>query len=129
MQTAVLNAKVYVCDGRFESALLIEKGVITAVGSDEDIRGCAGKNARVVDAGGRLVLPGMNDSHQHLFCIGQDLATLDLRGARSIDEIVDRGRRFIEENPGSHGGICASGWNQDYFTGEKRGPGGPGAAN
>ncbi len=120
MQTAVVNAKVYVRDGQFESALLIENGVIAAVGSDEAIKERVGKGARVVDAGGRLVLPGMNDSHQHLFCIGQDLATLDLRGARSIDEIVDRGRRFIEENPGSRGGICASGWNQDYFTGEKR---------
>lgn len=120
MQTAVVNAKAYVRDGQFESALLIENGVIVAVGSDETIRERAEKNARVIDAGGRLVLPGMNDSHQHLFCIGQNLATLDLRGARSIDEIVERGRRFIAENPGMRGGISASGWNQDYFTGEKR---------
>ena len=120
MQTAVVNAKIYVEEGRFASALLIENGVIQRVGETAGILAEADRNAQVIDAGGRLVLPGMNDSHQHLFNLGRRLSTLNLSGARSIDEIVERGRKFIAEHPEACSGLRAAGWNQDYFTDEKR---------
>ena len=41
------------------SALAIGKGLVTAVGSDAEIRSMAAPGARVIDAGGRLVLSGL----------------------------------------------------------------------
>ncbi|OAH13587.1 amidohydrolase [Streptomyces jeddahensis] len=38
---------------------------IVATGSDADMRGLAGPATRVVELGGRTVLPGINDSHLH----------------------------------------------------------------
>lgn len=120
MQTAVVNGKIYVEEGRFETALLIENGVIQAVGATDEILRHADKNVKIIDAEGRLVLPGMNDSHQHLFNVGRRLSTLNLSAARSIDEIVEMGRRFIAEHPKARSGLRGAGWNQDYFTDEKR---------
>lgn len=120
MQTAIVNAKIYIEPGHFESALLVQDGAIAAVGSDAEIRRLAHRDARVLDARGNLVLPGMNDSHQHLFNIGQRLSTLDLSGARSIGDVIEMGRRFIAEHPEAQQGVYAAGWNQDYFTDEKR---------
>ncbi len=120
MQTAVVNAKVYMEAGRFASALLIEDGVIQKTGETDEILNAADCTAQVIDAGGRLVLPGMNDSHQHLFNLGRRLSTLNLSGARSIDDVIAMGRQFIAEHPEARGGLRAAGWNQDYFTDEKR---------
>lgn len=123
MKRAIINGKVYLGRDRFAEAILIEDGVIKSVGSDEEILARAG-GCDVYDCGGRTVIPGLNDSHLHLSMVAQRLNQADLRGCRSIDEIVARCRRFIEEHPAAvKNGMIASGWNQDLFPpGEKRYP-------
>jgi predicted amidohydrolase YtcJ len=48
------------------TALAVEDGRITAVGNDADIRRLAGPATRIVDAGGRLVVPGLVEAHVHI---------------------------------------------------------------
>ena len=48
-----------------EGALLVRDGRIAVVGSRDDIEKQAGRDAQVVDAGGRIVLPGFVDAHTH----------------------------------------------------------------
>jgi len=50
---------------RVVEAVAIANGRILAVGGDEEIRTCKGLNTEVVDLRGRLVVPGLADSHVH----------------------------------------------------------------
>lgn len=71
------------------SALAVRAGRIVALGDDDTIRALAGPSTRRVDAGGRLVLPGFQDTHIHLQDSGQDYSqNADLTDARTPDELV-----------------------------------------
>jgi predicted amidohydrolase YtcJ len=48
------------------SAFAVKNGRVSALGRDQDIRAFAGPLTRIIDAGGRLVLPGFQDTHIHL---------------------------------------------------------------
>jgi imidazolonepropionase-like amidohydrolase len=48
------------------AALAIRGDRIILVGSDAEVRALAGSGTKIVDLGGRLVVPGFNDAHWHL---------------------------------------------------------------
>ena len=50
----------------YAQAVAIEDGRILAVGSNEQVRALTGPNTRIIDAGGRLVTPGLTEAHVHL---------------------------------------------------------------
>ena len=121
MSMLIHNAKIYVERDRFADAILIEDGAIIAVGKCDQIVADYPQADIVYDAQGRTIIPGFNDSHLHLMNKGVALAAVDLAGALSIEEVVARGRRYIEENAIPAGTLVhGMGWNQDYFTDEKR---------
>ena len=64
----LVNAKVFTgtAGQPLAQAVAIEDGRILDVGSDERIRALAGPATRVVDVGGRLVVPGLIEAHVHL---------------------------------------------------------------
>ena len=92
---ALKNGKIYVERGVFAQAVLMENGRVTAVGSNEDIDALAG-DVRVIDCGGRTVIPGLNDSHLHLIQIGTRLSRAEIAGSSSIDDMVQRVKAFME---------------------------------
>lgn len=49
----------------FAEALAIEGNKIVAVGTDSEMKALAGEKTKVIDAEGRLVIPGINDAHTH----------------------------------------------------------------
>ncbi len=120
-KTILYNGRVYQSRGHFAQALLIEDGVITAVGSNEDIlaqrAGCA-----LIDCQGRTVVPGFNDSHGHLAMVGITRRRVPLLDATSIDEVIRRGQAFLREKPElARDGIWGMGWHVSTFTeGERR---------
>lgn len=117
----IYNAKAYLERARFAQAILIENGIIRAVGSNEGILAAAPAGAQRYDAGGRTIVPGFNDSHQHLQMVGELLGSIQLLGADSIAEVKRRTRAFIERNRPAPGTVLhGMGWNQDYFTDEHR---------
>ena len=61
------------------SALAIRDGRILLAGSEDAARAAAGPDAVEVDAGGRTVLPGFIDPHNHLLSTAESLAALDAR--------------------------------------------------
>lgn len=127
MNTAFINAKVYIERGRFEQALLVKDGIIEAAGTDADIVSLAAtavpSETRIIDCRGSTIIPGLNDSHMHLLMVGAGLYQADITGVSSIDEMIDRVRRFMQKYPERcKGGIHSVGWNQDLFTGDKRIP-------
>ena len=119
---ALKNGKIYVERDAFAQAVLMENGRVTAVGSNEDIDALAG-DVRVIDCGGRTVIPGLNDSHLHLIQIGTRLSRAEIAGSSSIDDMVQRVKAFMAAHPEACArGLAATGWNQDLFRDEKRMP-------
>ena len=122
MSTLIYNANIYVERGVFAQALLIgDDGKIAAVGTEEEVRAASNGQETQFDAQGKTIVPGFNDSHQHLFNTGIALAAVRLQGVTSIAEVIERSRRYIEENHPQPGEVIhGMGWNQDYFTDEHR---------
>jgi predicted amidohydrolase YtcJ len=67
-QTVLVNAKIFTADPAlpYAQAVAIEDGRIHSLGSNEQVRALAGPNTRIIDAGGRLVTPGLTEAHVHL---------------------------------------------------------------
>jgi predicted amidohydrolase YtcJ len=73
-QLVLVNAKVFTADPAlpYAQAVAIEDGRILAVDSNEKVRALIGPKTRIIDAGGRLVTPGLIEAHVHL---GTELPT------------------------------------------------------
>jgi len=122
MRTLLINGKIYLEKGRFEEALSIKDGFVEAVGSTKSIITIRRPKDEIIDLQGKTVLPGFNDSHLHLFLLGEAMASCNLNGAASINEMIERGKIYLSNNK-EEKGIHGRGWNQDFFkSGEKRLP-------
>jgi predicted amidohydrolase YtcJ len=114
----IINAHVRTMDeGRPEAeAVAVIGNRIVAVGSTAEIKRLVGPNTRVVDAGGRLVLPGFNDAHVHFISGGFQLANIDLRNAATPQEFAERIRRFSEKLPKGRW-ITGGDWDHERWPG------------
>src|SRR5687768_11153239 len=67
-ETIVVNGKVFTADSTkpWAEALAIRGDRIVALGTTDEIRKLANSETRVIDAGGRAVVPGFNDAHDHV---------------------------------------------------------------
>ena len=124
MDLVLYHGKVYLQKEKFAEAVWIHDDLVAAVGSDVQILAMVPLGAQKMDVGGRVILPGFNDSHQHMSLVGEWQALCDLGEANGVEDIIARCRTFMKENPQLTGaGIHGIGWNQDYFTrGEQRPP-------
>src|SRR6185369_4353653 len=97
----ITNANIHTMDTRrtIARSIAVLNGKIIAVGTDADTKALIGANTRVIDAGGKLVLPGFNDAHVHFLETGAQLSSVDLRSARSPEEFVQRIKEFAAKLP------------------------------
>jgi predicted amidohydrolase YtcJ len=120
----VYNGKVTTLqDGQPEAqafAVLGEK--IVAVGGKTEIMALRGANTRVIDAGGRRVIPGLNDSHFHLVRAGRDY-NLELRwdGVESLQRGLQMIREQAKHTPKGQWVRVLGGWSPYQFS-ERRMP-------
>ncbi len=89
---AIVNARVWTGDERrpWADAVAITGERISAVGSSAEIRKLARPTTRVVDAAGRMLVPGFIDAHVHFMDGGFGLTSVQLRDARTPEEFVRR---------------------------------------
>tara|TARA_R110002110_G_scaffold38465_9_gene125502 strand:- start:3812 stop:5491 length:1680 start_codon:yes stop_codon:yes gene_type:complete len=80
-------------------ALAIKDGLITAVGDNAKVMAMAGPDTRLIDAGGGTVLPGIIDSHVHLFGGSVELSSLSLYGLQGLDAMATAIKPFADQNP------------------------------
>nr|BFE87762.1 hypothetical protein GCM10020093_103630 [Planobispora longispora] len=94
----VRNARIHTVDPALPraQALAVRDGRITWIGDDAS----RPEAAEVIDAGGRLVLPGFVDAHNHVR-LGSDDACVQLAGAGSLAEIGRRIAAWRAANPGA----------------------------
>lgn len=92
----IRNARIWTGDREapWASSLGISVDTITRLDVPADATA-----ARIVDAQGRLVVPGFTDSHVHLVTGGLRLNSVQLRSAKSRKEFVDRVARFAATQP------------------------------
>ena len=67
-----------------------------------------------IDMGGKTVLPGFIDAHGHVMGLGFGALSLDLSGARSLDEAKAMVAAYAQANP-NRKWITGRGWNQEAW--------------
>ena len=104
------------------SAVAIADGKFLAVGDADDVMRHRAPDSRVIDLGGRTVIPGLNDSHLHLIRGGLNY-NLELRW-EGVPSLADALRMLKEQalrTPNPQWVRVVGGWNEFQFA-EKRMP-------
>lgn len=88
----ITNARVWTVDPSRPKAeaVAVLGDRIVAVGSSVEVESWRGPRTRVVDAGGKLLLPGFNDAHVHFVGGGLQLDSIQLNDATSKEEFARR---------------------------------------
>src|SRR5215471_8331054 len=97
----VTNAAVYTVDKRHPKAeaVAVIGDRIVAVGSRADIDLWRGPETKVIDAGGKLLLPGFNDAHVHFIQGGAQLDQVQLTDAATPGEFAKRIAAQVKKTP------------------------------
>lgn len=97
------NAHVYRADaaGTWAEAMTVENGQFVTVGSSEAVRAAAPRETQVVDLGGRTVVPGLIDAHNHFLQTAHCLTWVDARypGVGSVEDLVQVISRAAASQP------------------------------
>lgn len=97
----VLNGKVVTVDADFRvsRAVAIRDGLFVLVGTNEQARALVGETTRVIDAGGKTVIPGLIDSHVHALGVAEYETRGAFRDLRTIAAIQDWVREKAARTP------------------------------
>ena len=110
------NGRIYTVDDSrpVATALAVRGGRVAFVGDTRGALTLRGAQTRVMDLGGRTVIPGMVDAHGHVSGLGEALANADLVGSTSVDEVV---ARVVAKAKGRPAGqwISGRGWDQNRW--------------
>jgi len=110
------NARIYTVNPahKWAEAVAIRGEQIVAVGDGKQIGIYHGPSTKVIDAGGRLVLPGFTDCHIHFMDGALGLTRVDLNDASSIQEIQKRVKAYADAHP-NEPWIQGMGWTYPTF--------------
>jgi len=98
----ITHADIRTMDDRLPraEAIALRDGRILAVGSNADIERLANAGTRRIDAQGKLMLPGLQDTHVHFQLSSADLYhNAALYDATTLDELLQTIRDFAHANP------------------------------
>jgi predicted amidohydrolase YtcJ len=114
--TILIHGKVYTVNSKqsWAQAVAIRDEKIVAVGDDAEIEKLRGPQTKVIDAGGKLVLPGFVDCHIHFLEGSISLGQANLEGAKNPADIQHILREYAQKPPGD-GWILGGGWNYAMF--------------
>jgi len=111
--TGVMMASGFSAIQRAE-AIAVRGDRILAVGDGAELLKLKGAETRIVDLGGKFVMPGFNDAHAHLAAGGAEKLNVDLKGVISLDEFRARIRAKIEmAKPGDW--VLGGGWDENLW--------------
>ncbi|WP_277962673.1 amidohydrolase [Pseudomonas sp. RIT-To-2] len=114
----VVNAKVRTMDEKcpFADAIAVSQGRIVAVGTQGEVETWARHGTTRIDAGGRLVLPGFQDTHIHFQQSSADqFHNVSLHDIETVDQLLSVIHEFAVANPGNPW-IRGVGFNPALFT-------------
>ncbi len=120
----LVNGKVVTVDDRFSvrEAVAIREDRFLAVGTSAEIRALAGPSTRVIDLGGRTVLPGLVDSHNHMLRAGfRWPQEVRLDEAESVEQILAAIRDQAAKVKPGEWILTLGGWHESQLK-ERRMP-------
>ena len=122
--TILFNGKILTVDKDFSTAqaLAIAHGQVLATGTSAAMKKLAGDKARLIDLGGRTVIPGLTDGHIHGIRAALNFGTeVNWVGVPTLQEALARiSQAATTQQPGSWI-VVAGGWTEEQFA-EKRRP-------
>jgi len=117
------NARIYKVDAvnSWASAMAVGNGKIIAVGSDEDIAAHIGEDTRVNDMAGRMMMPGIHDTHIHPYDggIGKTVQCSFLTAV--LDEALKALQDCLADIPEGQW-LRGGQWNDGLFIGTTKAP-------
>ena len=95
-------------------AVAAHEGKIVFVGSNEDAKRLRGEHTRLVDLHGQTVVPGLTDSHCHIFEIGERELNLNLEGTNSLEDFLEKVKAYAAQTrPGAW--VTGRGWIETFW--------------
>jgi hypothetical protein len=113
----ITNAKVWTGDAANPSAqaVAVLGDRIVAVGSKSDVEAWHGSATRVIDAAGKLLVPGFDDAHVHFVSGGSQLANVQLNDATSAQEFAKRIADQVKKTPKGEW-VLGGDWDETKWT-------------
>ena len=120
--TILYNGKIHTMRSQSDivEAIAIKGDKVISTGSNKDVQSLSDSETIEIDLGGRLVLPGLIDTHTHLETIAEGMINLNLKGARSIDEVLKTIEENVPDEPNQW--VVSSFWHPFAQLREKRLP-------
>lgn len=114
---AVINGNVITMkEGEQAEAFAICNDRIVKVGTTKDILAITNPMTKVVDLQGKTALPGFIDTHVHIVGYGFAFEAVDLLGVKSMKELIERCKAYIEKNKVPEGTwVMGRGYDQNVF--------------
>ncbi|MGA2002572.1 MAG: amidohydrolase [Terriglobales bacterium] len=112
----ITNARIYTVNPqqKWAEAIAIRLDRIVAVGDRKQVEELRGPSTRIIDAGGRLLLPGFTDCHIHFMQGSLGLTHVILDGATTVAEIQKRVKTYADAHP-NEPWILGMGWTYPVF--------------
>ena len=107
------NARIYTVNDSFElaSTLVVKDGKFIAVGNEDLLEKYSA--AAKLDLKGIPVYPGLIDAHCHFYQLGLAQEHVDLRGAKSVEEVIARLKAFASTSEAKV--LMGRGWDQNLW--------------
>lgn len=107
------NARIYTVNDSFElaSTLVVKNGKFIAVGNEDLLEKYSA--AAKLDLKGIPVYPGLIDAHCHFYQLGLAQEHVDLRGAKSVEEVIARLKAFASTSEAKV--LMGRGWDQNLW--------------
>ncbi len=115
-RTLFTNGRVHTLDS-FSSnatALAVQSDLVMAAGSDSEIEALYRPGDEMIDLGGRAVIPGLVDSHIHLYWSACARPWIDLYGLASMDQVLSLVAARVGSTPPGDW-ILGQSWNQNLW--------------
>src|SRR5256886_133356 len=115
-QTVFVNGNIYTMNERQPraEAIAVKDGRIVFVGSNADAKKYQSAETKTVDLARKTVVPGLTDSHCHIFGIGEREMNLNLEGANTLEDFL---AKVKERVPKTERGkwITGRGWIETFW--------------
>jgi predicted amidohydrolase YtcJ len=96
------------------ASIAIKDNKIVAIGTEEEIKHCAGEHTKIYQFKDQLIMPGFHDFHLHIMQGAVALNSVNLFAARSEDEALEMIGEFAESHPENQWVIGFT-WDAGYW--------------
>jgi predicted amidohydrolase YtcJ len=116
MDLVVVNGNIYTVNEKqpHVEAFAVKDQRIAFVGPSTAAEKLRGANTRVIDLGGKTVVPGLTDSHCHIFGIGEREMRLNLEGTHSLQDFLAKVRERVSQTAKGKW-ITGRGWIETFW--------------